>query len=90
MNKKQLVAAMAEKTGMKLTEAAKALNAFIESVNGALKSGESIQLPGFGSFQVRERGEREGVNPATGAKITIPAKKVVKFKAGKALDESIQ
>lgn len=90
MNKKQLIAAMAEKTGMTLTDAGKALNAFVDSVNEALKAGDSIQLPGFGSIAVKERAAREGINPATGSKIAIPAKKVVKFKAGKALDESIQ
>ena len=73
MNKKQLVAAMAEKTGMKLLSR-KALNAFIESVNGALKSGESIQLPDL-VFQVRERGEREGVIPRQAQRLPYPLRK---------------
>lgn len=90
MNKKQLIAAMAEKAGMTLTDAGKALNAFVDSINCALKEGDSVQLPGFGSLQVKDRASREGINPASGQKIVIPAKKVVKFKAGKALDESIQ
>lgn len=90
MNKKQLIASMAEKTGMTLTDSAKALNAFIDSVSEALQSGDNVQLPGFCSFQVKERAEREGINPATGCKITIPAKKVVRFKAGKTLSDSVQ
>jgi len=90
MNKKQLTAAMAEKAGMTLTEAGKALDAFIESVGAALKEGDSVQLVGFGSLQVKVRAEREGVNPASKEKISIPAKKVVKFKAGKALEDAIQ
>lgn len=90
MNKKQLVAAIAEKTGSTLVQAGKSLDAFIEAVGEALKAGDNVQIPGFGSMQVRDRAAREGVNPATGAKINIAAKKVVKFKAGKSLDESIQ
>lgn len=90
MNKKQLIAAMAEKTESTLVQAGKALDAFIETVGETLKAGENVQIPGFASMQVRDRAEREGVNPATGAKITIAAKKVVKFKAGKSLNEIIQ
>ena len=90
MNKKQLIAAMAEKTGMSLTDAGKALNAFVDAVGGALKAGDAVQLPGFGSLKVKERTAREGINPATGAKIWIPAKKTVKFKAGKALEDLVQ
>ncbi len=90
MNKKQLIAAMAEKSGMKLSEAGSALDAFIESVTEALKEGDNVQLVGFCSMQVNERAGRRGVNPATGEMIDIPAKKVVRFKAGRALEESIQ
>ncbi|MFW5779903.1 MAG: HU family DNA-binding protein [Bacillota bacterium] len=90
MNKKQLIANMAEKTGMTLTDAGKALNAFVDSVGDALKAGDSVQLPGFGSLKIKERTAREGINPSTKEKIWIPAKKTVKFKAGKALEEGVQ
>ncbi|MGI6701820.1 MAG: HU family DNA-binding protein [Christensenellales bacterium] len=91
MNKKQLIAAMAEKTGLKLTEAGKALDAFVDVVVDALKEGDSVQLVGFCSLQVAKRAARQGINPQDKSqKITIPAKKVVKFKAGKALVDAIQ
>lgn len=90
MNKKQLIAAMAQKAGITLTEAGKALEAFTQSVTDALKDGDSVQLVGFCSLQVKERASRIGVNPATGEKINIQAKKVVKFKAGNALEQAIQ
>ena len=89
MNKKQLIAKMAEKSGLKAVEAQKAFKAFIDSVNEALVDGEAVQILGFGSFQVKERAAREGINPATREKIAIPAKKVVKFKPGKGLSEKI-
>lgn len=90
MNKKQLIAAMAEKTGMTLTDSGKALDAFIDSVTEALKAGDNVQLVGFCSLQVNKRAGRQGVNPSTGGKISIAAKKVVKFKAGKALEDAVQ
>lgn len=90
MNKKQLIAAMAGKAGITLTDAGKALDAFTDSVTEALKAGDNVQLVGFCALAVNERAGRVGVNPATGAKIQIDAKKVVKFKAGKALEEAIQ
>lgn len=90
MNKKQLIAEMAGKAGMTLTDAGKALDAFVEVVTDALKAGDNVQLVGFCALQVKERAGREGVNPATGDKISIAAKKVVKFKAGKALEDAVQ
>lgn len=90
MNKKQLIDAMAKKAGLTLTDTGKALDAFISSVGDALKAGDSVALIGFGSMSVKQKAAREGVNPATGAKIKIPAKKVVKFKAGSALESSVQ
>ncbi len=89
MNKKQLVAAMAEKTGMTQAQADNALSAFTQTVSDALKAGDSVQLVGFCTFKSVEKAARIGVNPATGAKINIPAKKVVKIKAGKALEDAI-
>ena len=85
MNKTQLVAAIAAEAGLTKVQAQKALEATVNAVAGALKNGESVQLVGFGTFSVVEKAARQGVNPATGAKIQIPAKKVAKFKAGAGL-----
>jgi DNA-binding protein HU-beta len=90
MNKTELVAAIAEKAGIAKKDADKALAAFIDTVATELKKGEKIQLVGFGTFDVKERAAREGVNPATGAKIKIAASKSPAFKAGKALKDAIQ
>ncbi len=86
MNKAELVAAIAAEAGLTKAAAQKAVEAGVNAVAGALKKGESVQLIGFGTFGVAERAERTGVNPATGAKIVIPAKKAVKFKASKAIE----
>lgn len=85
MNKTELVAAVAEKAGMSKAAAAKAVEATVESIAEALKAGQNVQLIGFGSFKVVEKKAHEGINPATKAKIQIPAKKVVKFAAGAGL-----
>ena len=89
MNKNELVAKMAEKAGLKKTEAEKALKAFTETVAEELKNGEKIQLVGFGTFEVTERAERQGRNPKTGEAITIPASKSPKFKAGRSLKDIV-
>ena len=89
MNKNELVAQMAEKAGLKKTEAEKALKAFTETVAEELKNGEKIQLVGFGTFEVAERPAREGRNPRTGETMKIAASKSPKFKAGKALKDSL-
>jgi len=89
MNKQELVSAMAEKAGLTKADADKAVNAFVDTVKGAMAKGESIQLIGFGTFSVSERSARTGRNPQTGKEIQIAAKKVAKFKAGKALDEVV-
>ena len=75
MKKTELIAAVAEKTGLSKKDAEKALNAFVESVEDALKAGDKVQLVGFGTFEVSERAAREGRNPATGAAMKIPASK---------------
>ena len=90
MNKAQLIDGMAEKAGLSKADSKKALEAFIATVSDALKAGDRIGLVGFGSFSVSERGERTGINPRTKASITIPAKKVVKFKPGAELDEIVK
>lgn len=86
MNKAELVAAIAAEAGLNKAAAQCALEAGIAAVAGALKNGENVQLIGFGTFSVAERAARQGVNPLTGKKIKIAAKKVAKFKASKALD----
>ena len=85
MNKTDLVAAVAAQAGLTKAQAQKAVEATVNAIAGALKNGEKVQLVGFGTFSVVEKAAREGVNPATGAKIQIPAKKVAKFKAGAGL-----
>ena len=85
MNKTDLVAAVAAQAGLTKVQAQKAVEATVDAIAGALKGGDKVQLVGFGTFSVVEKAAREGVHPATGAKIQIPAKKVAKFKAGAGL-----
>lgn len=89
MNKKELVAAVAEKTGMKKKDAVKAVEAVVGTITEAVVAGEKVQLVGFGTFGVVERAAREGRNPSTGEPMHIEASKTVKFKAGKALKEAV-
>ena len=89
MNKRELVAAMAEKAELSKKDSEKALKAFIDVVSEELKNGGKIQLVGFGTFEVSERAARTGKNPQTGAAIQIPASKAPKFKAGKALKDAV-
>lgn len=88
MNKTELVNAIAE-AGLTKADSKKALDAVLSAISGALKSGDKVALLGFGTFSVNERPAREGINPATKEKITIAAKKVVKFKAGAELEASV-
>ena len=89
MNKAELVSAMAEKTALSKKDAEAALKAFTDIVAEELKKGEKIQLVGFGTFEVAERPAREGRNPRTGETMKIAASKSPKFKAGKALKDSL-
>ena len=89
MNKTELVAAIAEQAEISKKDAEKALKAFTDVVAEELKKGEKIQLVGFGTFEVSERAAREGRNPQSGETMTIAASKTPKFKAGKALKDSI-
>ena len=89
MNKTELVAAIAEKAELSKKDAEKALKAFTETVAEQLKNGDMIQLVGFGTFEVAERAARTGQNPQTGKAIEIPASKAPKFKAGKALKDTV-
>ena len=83
MNKVTLISKIAEKSGLSKKQAEVALSAFIDSVTEALKEGDKVQLMGFGTFEIKERGARTGRNPATGETIEIPASKAPAFKAGK-------
>ena len=89
MNKTELVAAVAEKSGLTKKDTEKVLNTFVETVTETLKGGDKVQLIGFGTFEVRERAARVGRNPSTHQEITIPASKAPVFKAGKALKDSM-
>lgn len=90
MNKTQLIDAMAAEAGLSKADAKRALEAFVNATSGALKGGDKVALVGFGSFSVNERNARTGRNPQTGATINIPAKKVVKFKAGAELSTTVK
>ena len=88
MNKADLVSMIAAKSNLTKKDSESALNAFVETVQTALKKGEKIQLVGFGTFEVRNRAARTGINPRTKEEIKIPATKAPVFKAGKALKDS--
>jgi len=90
MNKAELVKRMAEIAEVSKAAAEKLLDAFMKAVEEAISKGDKVVLVGFGSFQVVKRAAREGRNPRTGKPIKIPAKKVVKFKPGKKLEEAAQ
>ena len=89
MNKAELIAKISEESKLTKKAAETALDAFVTSVEEALKNGEKVQLVGFGTFETRERAERTGRNPQTGAEMKIPASIVPAFKAGKALKENV-
>lgn len=89
MNKADIIGKLATDAGITKVQAEKALNSFTEAVSGSLKKGESVTLIGFGTFSVSERAARSGRNPQTGATIKIKAKKLAKFKPGKALSETV-
>lgn len=90
MNKTELVAAMAAKTGVSKKDTEAVLNAFIETVQEAVKADDKVQLVGFGTFETRERAAREGINPLTKEKIQIAACKVPAFKVGKAFKDMMK
>jgi DNA-binding protein HU-beta len=85
MNKAELVAQVADETGITKTQANAALDSFIDAVTKTLKKGDKVTLVGFGTFSVSKRQARTGRNPQTGEAIKIKAKKVARFKAGKEL-----
>lgn len=89
MNKTELVAAIAEKAQLSKKDSEAALKAFIDVVTDELKNDGKVQLVGFGTFEVAKRAAREGINPLTKEPMSIPASKAPKFKAGKALKETV-
>jgi DNA-binding protein HU-beta len=89
MNKTELVDAIASDSGLSKADAARALNATMDAITGAMAKVDGVQLTGFGSFVVRDRAARIGRNPQTGAAINIAASKTASFKAGKSLKEVV-
>lgn len=89
MNKTELVAAVAAKADLSKKDAEKAVAAVIDAVVDTLKAGEKVQLVGFGTFEIRERAARTGINPLTKEKINIAASKNPVFKAGKAFKDAV-
>jgi len=89
MNKGELIEAIANDANLTKAQAQAALDAFVSNVQKSLKSGDKVTLVGFGTFSASTRAERMGRNPQTGQPIRIPARRVAKFSAGKALKEAI-
>lgn len=89
MNKNDLIADVAERTGMSKAGAAQAVEAIFESISDTLKSGDEVKIIGFGNFAVTERAASKGRNPRTGEEIDIPASKSPKFRAGKGLRDAV-
>ncbi len=90
MNKGDLVSAIANKAGFTLKDADEAYKAFVSSIADALKNGEEVSLAGFGTFKVKERAARKGINPQTKQTITIPASKMPSFKFGKSFRDLLK
>ena len=89
MNKAELIAAVAEKSGLSRKDSEKAVNAAFDTITESLVNGEKVALVGFGAFEVKERAARVGRNPQTKEEITIPASRVASFKVGKALKDAV-
>ena len=89
MNKTELITSMADKSGLTKADSEKALKALLESVQDTLKAGDKVQLIGFGTFEVSERAARVGHDPRTGKEVQIPACKMPRWKAGKAIKASV-
>ena len=89
MKKTDLIAAVAEQSGLSKKDAEKAVNATIDTIINAVAEGDKIQITGFGTFEQRQRNARTGVDPRTGNSIEIPASKVPAFKAGKAFKDIV-
>lgn len=89
MNKTELVAAVAEKTGLTKKDAERVINATIETITGSLVNGDKVQLSGFGIFEARDRKARVGRNPMTKEAVEIPATRLPAFKASKTLKDAV-
>ena len=89
MNKSELIASVADKSGLSKADATRAVDGIVEAIEDALRGGDSVSLVGFGTFQVKDRAARTGRNPQTGGTINIPAAKVPSFKAGKSLKDAV-
>jgi len=90
MNKAELISEVSRKVGITKKDAGNVIDVIVEAITNTLSKGERVTLVGFGTFQVMKRKARRGVNPQTRKAITIPAKKVPKFKAGKSLREKVK
>lgn len=90
MTKVELIAAVATNAGLTKKDAEKAVSATLDVITDALKNGKKVSLVGFGTFEVRERKERQGRNPQTREPMTIPASKLPAFSAGKALKDAVK
>lgn len=88
MNKNELIRAIANNAGITLKDAAIALDGVISAITDGLKAGDKIQISGFGTFEIKEKAARDGINPKTGEKIKIGASKIPAFKFGKAYKDS--
>lgn len=89
MNKKDLITVVAEKTGLTKKDGEKAVTALFDAITEALAGGEKVQISGFGIFDVKERPERQAINPRTKEPITVPAAKVPQFRAAKTMKEAV-
>lgn len=89
MTKAELISAVAEKTELTKKDSDKAVTAVIETITDALVQGDKVSLVGFGTFEVKDRAARQGINPRTKEPMPIPASKLPAFKAGKALKEAV-
>lgn len=90
MTKADFIDRVASRSGLSKRDATKAVDAFLDSVTDALRQGDSVSFTGFGKFSPQHRKERQGVNPRTGEKVTIPAARVPKFSAGSSLKQALR
>lgn len=90
MTKADFIDRVASKSGLSKRDSTRAVDAFLDSITDALRQGESVSFTGFGKFSPQQRKERQGVNPRTGEKVTIPAARVPKFSAGSSLKQALR